>query len=289
MLLWTEVSLQIEGCGSPSSSEESQAWQPSARGALQPLGIVPKACTNPGMGRVGLGCSLGSNRGFVNVALQFLLVTMVRTKALPGWHRPGFPCIVSGHTCQAEKRALASVTSPGSQRRPVTGSPAFGNVVGRCPASTVSYLSVPAAPGGLPQTGPGAPAYKELGQGMGKVQFGGNRSIVATPLELLDLEKNNKTEYSRVLRHYGARTSTFKFGGQCTLQPITPSLTRTPIPGHHSCHWWSLPLNFLKFSLFFFLCHGCDLHGSRELGLCTLLCPRHAQHCAHSRGLISVC
>lgn len=187
MLLWTEVSLQIEGCGSPSSSEESQAWQPSARGELQPLGIVPKACTNPGLGLVGLGCPLGPTPWLRHVALQFLLVTMVRTKALPGWHSLGCPCIVSGHTCQAEKRALASVTSPGSQRQLASHWEPCLWGCGGPPSCLHRQLPVcPAAPGGLPQIGPGATTYKELGQGMGKVQFGGNRSFVATPLELLD-------------------------------------------------------------------------------------------------------
>lgn len=68
---------------------------------------------------------------------------MVRTEALPGWHRLGCACELSGSTCLPEKTALALVTPPGSQRRLRTGSPAFGSMVGRRPASTLSYRSVP--------------------------------------------------------------------------------------------------------------------------------------------------
>lgn len=103
-------------------------------------------------------------------------------------------CTLWAHTYLAEKRALTLATPPGSQCWLLTGSPAFGNVVSSHPSPQSATCLSPTAPGGLPPNRTWGHYLTGTGAGDGKGSIWRQLTHVATPLEMLDLEKNNQTQ-----------------------------------------------------------------------------------------------
>lgn len=89
--------LKAVGCCLPVRSHGLAAF--CKKRAPSSLGDVPKVCSSPSPRQCGAGMPTGAAQSdFLSVALQLLLALMVQTEALPGWHRLGCPCTLTGCT-----------------------------------------------------------------------------------------------------------------------------------------------------------------------------------------------